>query len=133
MEPKSQFWSSLPGVLTGLAALLTAGSGLYVVTRQTQAPVPAPAPQPAVVGPADGLPKPPSQAAAPASNLRTAVINDPDGFVNIRTAPAASSAIAGVIKDGEIFTVTPAETSWWTVRTSGGVTGYVHKSRIVLR
>lgn len=126
MEPKSHFWSSLPGVLTGLAALLTAGSGLYIATRPPQPAAPAPSivPPPVTVAPA--------QPAAP-SALRTAVIDDPDGFVNIRTGPGASTAIAGVIKGGEIFTVTPQDTAWWPVRTSGGITGYVHKSRIALR
>jgi uncharacterized protein YgiM (DUF1202 family) len=127
MEPKSHFWSSLPGVLTGLAALLTAGSGLYIATRppQVAAPVASAAP-PASVDPV--------RPAAPAPvALRSAVIDDPDGFVNIRTGPGASTAIAGVIKTGEIFTVTPLDTTWWPVRTSGGITGYVHKSRIALR
>jgi hypothetical protein len=133
MEPKGHFWSSLPGVLTGLAALLTAGSGLYVVTRQPQAPVATPTAPAPVAAPSMAAATPQAPVKAPASDLRTAVINDPDGFVNVRTAPGANSAIAGVIKDGEIFTVTPADTAWWTVRTSGGVTGYVHKSRIVLK
>src|SRR5262245_16617295 len=29
------FWTSLPGVLTGLAAVLTAGTGLYLALRQS--------------------------------------------------------------------------------------------------
>ena len=116
MEQKSSFWSSLPGVLTGFAALLTAGSGLYIATRSSPAPVPVPGPvTPAPV------------------DLRTAVINDPDGFVNIRTGPANTTAIAGVIRDGEIFTVTPGSKAWWPVRTTNGTTGYIHKSRVALR
>ena len=122
MDQKTSFWSSLPGVLTGCAALLTAGSGLYIATRTTPAPAPLVPEAQADVRPAPA-----------AANLRTAVIIDPDGFVNVRTGPASSTAIAGVIRDGEIFTVIPASAGWWQVRTNNGTTGYVHKSRGRLR
>lgn len=33
MEHKPNFWATLPGILTGLAALVTAATGLYVAVR----------------------------------------------------------------------------------------------------
>jgi Bacterial SH3 domain len=113
VEPKSHFWSSLPGVLTGLAALLTAGTGLYIATRPSTVPPVAPKPAP--------------------GGQTMAVINDPDGYVNVRTGPGTATAIAGTIRNGEEFAVSPDGSAWWRVRTAAGVSGYVHKSRIVLR
>ena len=42
---RGSFWSSLPGILTGAAALITAVSGLAIWhNKSTPAPAPAPAP-----------------------------------------------------------------------------------------
>ena len=51
-NPKREggFWTSLPGVLAGLAAVVTAGTGLYLTLQQPSAtaPTPNPIPRPAV-------------------------------------------------------------------------------------
>lgn len=57
------FWSSLPGVLTGLAALITAGAGVYALTRDNaeagparpEAALNAQAPAPAAAEPPKAL------------------------------------------------------------------------------
>jgi hypothetical protein len=41
---RGSFWSSLPGILTGVAGLITAISGLAVWQHSTPNPTPAPAP-----------------------------------------------------------------------------------------
>ena len=38
------FWSSIPGILTGIAALITAVAGILVLTRQSPSPNPTPTP-----------------------------------------------------------------------------------------
>ena len=119
METKpASFWSSLPGVLTGLAAVLTAAAGLFIaVGRDKSASTPVPLPAVAPVA---------------AAYPRSAVIEDADGFVNVRAAPGARSGIVATIRSGERFAVTPEGSAWWRVRAPDGTTGFVHASRIRL-
>lgn len=68
MDQKPNFWATLPGILTGLAALITALTGFYLALRND---APAAPEQPATAQPAprpgDGLVTPPAapQAALP--------------------------------------------------------------------
>lgn len=60
-----------------------------------------------------------------------ATINDPDGYTNIRSGPGINYSIIGIIKqDEEFYAKVNFKNDWWEVK-SNGVTGYVHKSRIV--
>jgi len=62
--------------------------------------------------------------------LLPGVINDKDGYVNIRKEPNINSEIVGKITTKEIFSFTPdIEKDWWRVHL-GEITGFVHKSRI---
>lgn len=61
-----------------------------------------------------------------------AVIQDPDGYTNIRSSASGSGDILGRIVDGERFYTSEQQATWWKVRTQSGITGYVHKSRIKL-
>lgn len=63
---------------------------------------------------------------------RTAVINDPDGYTNIRSQANAQSTVIARIVDGEQFKTHEQEERWWEVLTKEGQTGYVHVSRIRL-
>jgi hypothetical protein len=45
---RSSFWTSLPGILTGAAALITAVSGLAIWQHNKPSPTPAPTPAPVV-------------------------------------------------------------------------------------
>jgi hypothetical protein len=65
---------------------------------------------------------------------RPGIINDPDGYTNIREKPDKNSAIVGKFVRNELFYYTPISGSdWWPVyKTDGGKQiGYVHKSRIL--
>lgn len=54
-ESKPAFFTTLPGILTGVAAVLTAGTGLYVAFRDSgDASAPHPPPPPPMVSEADG-------------------------------------------------------------------------------
>ena len=46
---RSSFWTSLPGILTGAAALITAVSGLAVWQHNKPSPSPTPGPKPAPI------------------------------------------------------------------------------------
>ena len=133
-DSKPGFWSTLPGILTGAAALIASMTGLFAVfNRAPSTPPPASAPVPAA------LAEPPAPAVHPATSpapvtrpeVRATVV-DPDGWTNLRAAPSASSAIVGRVKEGEIFWTRPRDGLWWRVRTAGGVEGYVHRSRVRL-
>lgn len=62
----------------------------------------------------------------------TAVINDPDGYTNLRKAPDGKSAIiARVDKDDVVYTHLQAG-NWWQVKVDANTQGYMHKSRILM-
>jgi hypothetical protein len=62
----------------------------------------------------------------------TAVIDDRDGYTNIRRSTSKESAPVGQVKENEQFTVYPDETSWWRIRTKEGLTGFIHRSCVRL-
>lgn len=63
---------------------------------------------------------------------RPAIINDKDGFTNIRKEANASSKIVGKFVANELFFFTPISgTSWWPVyKNSTTPMGYIYKSKI---
>lgn len=68
----------------------------------------------------------------PAGFTNLAVIDDPDGYTNMRSQKSAKSQIvARVIQDEQFFTYMQ-DGNWWQVRTAQGKVGYMHISRIRL-
>ena len=68
----------------------------------------------------------------PAGFTHLAVIDDPDGYTNMRSQKNAKSQIvARVTRDEQFFTY-KQDGNWWQVRTAGGKVGYIHISRIRL-
>ncbi len=64
---------------------------------------------------------------------RKAVINDPDGYTNIRRGPGMQYAIRAQIMDGQVFMAFESPNKdWWIVRTPDGTWGFMHASRIRL-
>lgn len=61
-----------------------------------------------------------------------AVIDDPDGYTNIRAQPNGQSLIVGRIERGTSFRTHPQNSEWWKVRIAGNQIGFIHRSRIVL-
>jgi SH3-like domain-containing protein len=62
-----------------------------------------------------------------------AQIQDPDGFTNIRVGRSTNSSIIGTVREGELFYVHPDASSWWKVKTRNQISGFIHKSRIVMK
>jgi hypothetical protein len=63
------------------------------------------------------------------------VINDPDGFTNVRAEPRETAAIIARVKTGEVFElggVAANGSEWEKVTLSSGKTGWMHYSRIRL-
>jgi uncharacterized protein YgiM (DUF1202 family) len=128
-EHRSGFWSTLPGILTGVAAVITAVGGIYFALNRPQGAVvmpPASTSRPAELN--DAQPEP----AAPGNAEVRATVVDPDGWTNLRSGPSLSSAVIGRVDEGEVFWARPGDGSWWRVRTANGLDGYVHRSRIRL-
>jgi uncharacterized protein YgiM (DUF1202 family) len=132
-EGKPGFWSTLPGVLTGLAALITSVSGIYFgyLKPQHAAVAPATPAQPANTAGKPAQPAP-AEAPRPGDDEVRATIVDPDGWTNLRAGPSTSSAVVGRVNQGELFWTRPRDGLWWPARTAGGREGYVHRSRIRL-
>ncbi|HEV2842724.1 MAG TPA: SH3 domain-containing protein [Chthoniobacterales bacterium] len=65
-----------------------------------------------------------------------AVIDDPDGFTNVRVEPNAKSAVVAKVKRGEVFTFTFEPSSqgveWCAVTLASGKKGYMHADRVFL-
>ena len=61
------------------------------------------------------------------------VIDDPDGYVNLRKEKSADSPIIAKVKNDEPFAFESKENeTWCKVKLASGVTGWVHYSRIKL-
>lgn len=65
------------------------------------------------------------------SSYKKAVINDPDGYTNVREGKSVNYGIIAKIYENEVFYAYPSNTSnWYPVITKNGTKGYVHNSRI---
>ncbi len=61
-----------------------------------------------------------------------AVIDDPDGYTNMRSQKNAKSQIVALVVQGEEFFTYMQNGNWWQVRTAQGKVGYIHISSIRL-
>jgi hypothetical protein len=61
-----------------------------------------------------------------------AMINDPNGFVNVRAEKNSHSEIVMTIKESDFFLCEPTEENWWKIDNFYTKTGFVHKSKIRL-
>jgi hypothetical protein len=66
-------------------------------------------------------------------NEQLAIIDDPDGYKNIRDGPGMDFDIIGKVLLDEKFYVKPnPDKQWWCVKTQTGINGFMHKSKIKL-
>lgn len=130
--PKSSF---LPWALLGLAVVaiallawkLTQPAAVEPAASQAAAPVEEEKPE---VPASDDAPAP---ATAPGEAYTlAAVIDDPDGFTNIRAAQNTQSAIVGKVLEGEKFLTYKQPGQWWRVRKADGTMGYMFRKYIRL-
>ncbi|WP_147263489.1 SH3 domain-containing protein [Roseimicrobium gellanilyticum] len=59
-----------------------------------------------------------------------AVIDDADGYTNVRQGKSTKTPILGRIDEDVRFLVEPSSESWWLVRMPDGTSGYMHSSCI---
>jgi uncharacterized protein YgiM (DUF1202 family) len=67
---------------------------------------------------------------SPNPNEVRAVIEDPDGYTNIRSGQGTQFSIIVRVNEGEVFYTIPQQGDWWPVRTKDEKYGYIHRSRI---
>lgn len=60
-----------------------------------------------------------------------AVIEDPDGFTNVRAQANGRSAIVARVEAGTVFQTHVQSGDWWRVKVNGR-TGFMHQSRVVM-
>ena len=63
-----------------------------------------------------------------------AVIDDPDGYTNVRAGQGTNYDVVTTVLEDEAFYVSPqgGDQDWWPVRTTSGHSGFMHRSRIDL-
>lgn len=62
----------------------------------------------------------------------TAIINDPDGYTNVRKAADGKSSIVARVDHAAIFSTHVQPGDWWQVRVYPDIQGYMHKSRVLM-
>jgi hypothetical protein len=124
--------SFLPWALLGLAVVAVA---LLAWKLLQPSPGPATAVAPtettAASKEADASTAPATAPSAEAFTL-AAVIDDPDGFTNIRSGRSTKAAIIGKVLEGEKFLTYQQPGSWWRVRKADGTTGFMFRKYIRL-
>ena len=105
-----------------------------VVNAEPPKPVPIEPVEPVEPAePASPVVVPPSSSGLPAlPGWKSAVIQDKDGYTNVRSVANKSGAVVAKIVNGELFYVSPDNKEWWQVRTKNGVVGFMHKSSVLI-
>ena len=66
--------------------------------------------------------------------FRPGIINESDGYTNLRENPNSKSKVVGILKTNELFFYSPiGDSDWYPVqmRYLGKKIGYIHKSKII--
>ena len=135
VSSKSAF---LPWALLGLAAVAVALLAWKLMQPAPAAPDAAPAVAAASEAEAESPSASPTAEAVPESSAPAeaftlaAVIDDPDGFTNIRSGRGTRHAIIGKVLEGETFLTYQQPGAWWRVRKGDGTTGFMYRKYIRL-
>ncbi|WP_185291116.1 SH3 domain-containing protein [Chryseobacterium lactis] len=65
-----------------------------------------------------------------ADEIHTGIINDPDGYTNLRKDKSTQAEVIQKIKSGISVQILDDSGDWWKIATDDGKQGYIHKSRI---
>ncbi len=137
-EEDKDFWTSILGILTGAATLLATIASTYIAiwgggkSRPDEKLQPAPSVSAVENTPANLRPAKRGGQGHEDVFALTAVIDDPDGYTNVRSMKSASGAIVAQVTEGEQFYTYPQKGDWWQIKTRDGRLGYMYSSRIKL-
>lgn len=130
--PSAQKSSFLPWALLGLAVIAVALLA-WKLLQPAAEPATAPTPAQIAAGRVNEVTPGTSSATPPAEAFAlAAVIDDPDGFTNIRSGQSTKAAIVGKILEGEKFLTYKQPGQWWRVRKADGTTGFMFRKYIRL-
>ena len=131
--PPAQKSSILPWALLGLAVIAVALLAWKLLQPASTTPEAAPV---AAASSENVTPSADSSTESPAAPAEAftlaAVIDDPDGFTNIRSATSTKAAIVGKVLEGEKFLTYKQSGQWWRVRKADGTTGFMFRKYIRL-
>ena len=125
-------WPVPPMIVGALLLVAAVGGGLYWIRGGAQADAAA---NTIEIARNAASPAPvPVSAPRPTTALftRAAVIDDPDGYANVRAGPAVTYPVVDRVDEGEVFTTYPQTAPWWQVRTADSRVGFMEGSRIRL-
>ena len=106
-------WKHIGGLLTGIAALITAAIPIFSYINETSK---------ANVDKINQL----------TSHKQFALVNDPDGWVNLRVDPNASSSIIRKIENGYRVEILDRQGNWLKIKTSLDEIGFIYYDRLKL-
>ncbi|ABL64129.1 SH3 domain-containing protein [Chlorobium phaeobacteroides] len=136
-EENKNFWGTIPGILTGIGTVLTAATGFYMAisggSPTAKHKPEASAPPATAVMQATVQTTPAKEEVTPHLQdifILKAVIDDPDGFTNVRSMKSSSSSIVAKVTRNEQFHTYLQDGSWWQVKTADGKIGYMHTGHI---
>ena len=105
-------WQYIGTILTGVAALITAGVGLYEKLHTVQTEI-----YKTITSPL---------------KREYGIVHDKDGCVNLRSEPNTNSAAIARILNGTNLEVLDKTENWFKVYTESGRVGYIFKDRLIL-
>ena len=105
-------WQYIGTILTGVAALITAGVGLYEKLHTVQTEIYKTFKSP--------------------NKREYGIVADKDGWVNLRLEPNLNSEIIARILNGTNLEIIDKKGTWFKVSTESGRIGYVFKDRLIL-
>lgn len=101
-------WQHIGVTLTGCAALITACIGVYEKVYSTP------------------------QTEQPKTKREYGIVNDKDGWVNLRELPDLSAPVVVKILNGTNLEIIGTVGNWYKVYTESGRIGFVYKDRLML-
>jgi len=101
-------WQHIGVTLTGCAALITAGIGVYEKLSS-------------VVQPAQQKVK-----------REYGIVDDKDGWVNLRESPNISAPVVVKVLNGTNLEIIGKNDNWYKVYTESGRIGFVYKDRLLI-
>ncbi|WP_374525921.1 YARHG domain-containing protein [Sphingopyxis sp.] len=122
--------SFLPWALLSLAVIAVALLA-WKLFQPSSVPATASAPTATLAPTVEAPGKSGASTVAPAEAFTlAAVIDDPDGFTNIRSGQSTKAAIVGKVLEGEKFLTYQQPGQWWRVRKADGTAGFMFRKYI---